>query len=58
MATFRKTWRHEVSIIADTEDEANDIWENLNLGKLDKAEKKEVIVSHSFVEDVSMDEQE
>lgn len=58
MAVFRKTWRHEMYIEAETEREAEDIWEAVNLGKLSKAVKDKKIISHDFVNTVSMEEEE
>ena len=54
---FRKTWRHEVIIEAETKEEAKAIWEHINLGKLDAEVADGEIYSHEFVEDVTFDEE-
>jgi hypothetical protein len=53
---FRKTWRHEVIIEAETAEEANQIWENINLGQLDREVADGEIYSHEFVEKVSFED--
>lgn len=55
---YRKTWRHEVIIEADSVDEAKNIWGTLNLGKLDNSIKKGGIVYHEFVENVSFEDED
>lgn len=55
---YRFTWRHEVYIEANSEDEATDKWEELNLGELDKCVKDGEIEFHNFVELVSVDPEE
>lgn len=57
MATFRKTYRHEVIIEAETKEQAEQIWESIDLGKLDKEVADGQIYSHEFVENVSFDEE-
>jgi hypothetical protein len=58
MKTFRKTFRMEVYINAETEQEADDIYENLNLGNLLKEKEDKVIVACDFVESYETEEQE
>ena len=55
---FRKTWRHEVEIEADTKHDAQQIWESISLGKLDKELADGEIVSHEFVESISFEDEE
>ena len=57
MAKFRKTWRHEVYIEADTAEEAEAKWGDINLGKLDKEVADGEIYSHEFVEEVSFEDE-
>jgi hypothetical protein len=54
---FRKTWRHEVSIKAETPQEAQAIWEALNLGHLNKEYRDGTIVHHDWVEDTSFEDE-
>ena len=53
---FRKTYRHEVIIEAETNEEAQQIWESISLGKLDQEVADGEIYSHEFVENVSFEE--
>jgi hypothetical protein len=53
---FRKTWRHEVIIKAETAEEAKLIFENINLGQLDREVADGEIYSHEFVEIVSFED--
>lgn len=52
---FRKTWRHEVIIEAETKEEAQKIWEAIALGKLDQEVAEGEVYSHEFVENVSFE---
>ena len=54
---FRKTWRHEVVIEAETVEEAKSIFESINLGKLDMEVADGEIYSHEFVESVSFEDE-
>ena len=49
---FRKTWRHEIIIEAETKEEADKIWENISLGKLDQGVSDGKIYSHEFVDNL------
>ena len=53
---FRKTWRQEVIIEARTSAEAEEIWENISLGRLDKEAADGKIYSHEFVESSSFED--
>jgi len=53
MPNFRITWRHEVNLEAETKEEAKEIWEALDLGRLDQEK-----VSHEFLERVSFEDGE
>lgn len=55
---FRKTWRHEVIIEAETAEEAKSIWEMIDLGNLDMAVTNGEIVSHEFVQNISFEDQD
>ena len=54
---FRKTYRHEVIIEAETNEEAQQIWESISLGKLDQEVADGGIYSHEFVENVSFEDE-
>jgi hypothetical protein len=54
---FRKTWRHEIVIEAETVEEATSIFESINLGKLDKEVSNGKIYSHEFIESVSFEDE-
>jgi len=54
---FRKTYRYEVIIEAETNEEAQQIWESISLGKLDQEVADGKIYSHEFVEDVSFEDE-
>ena len=54
---FRKTYRYEVIIEAETNEEAQQIWESISLGKLDQEVADGEIFSHEFVEDVSFEDE-
>ncbi len=54
---FRVTYRHEVIIEAETSEEAQLIWQGLDLGKLDKAVADGEIHSHEYVEAVSFEDE-
>ena len=54
---FRKTYRHEVIIEAETKEEAQQIWESISLGKLDQEVADGEIYSHEFVENVSFEDE-
>jgi len=54
---FRKTWRHEVIIEAETKEEAKQIWENISLGKLDSEQDIGKIYAHDFVENISFEDE-
>tara|TARA_R110000751_G_scaffold134837_3_gene237415 strand:+ start:3147 stop:3335 length:189 start_codon:yes stop_codon:yes gene_type:complete len=58
MGLFRKTWRHEVVIKAKTKEKAQQIWESINLGKLDQEVADGEIFSHDFVETVSFEDED
>ena len=58
MKTYRKTWRHELYIKADTAKEAQEIWEDVDLGKLTDEETDGVIERHDFVEEVSFEDED
>ena len=57
-AQFRITYRHEITIEAETSEEAQLIWQGLDLGKLDKAVADGEIHSHDYVESVSFEDEE
>jgi len=57
MPRFRVTWRHEVYIEAHNSKQALEIWEDLNLGKLDKECKTGVIEDHNYVETISFEDE-
>ena len=54
---FRKTYRHEVIIEAETNEEAQQIWESISLGNLDQAQADGEIYSHEFVENSSFEDE-
>ena len=54
---FRKTYRYEVIIEAETNEEAQQIWESISLGKLDQEVADGEIYSHEFVENVSFEDE-
>ena len=54
---FRKTWRHEIIVEATTKEEAQQIWEGISLGKLDREVADGEICSHEFVENVSFEDE-
>ena len=54
---FRKTYRHEVIIEAETKEEAQQIWESISLGKLDQEVADGEIYSHEFVENISFEDE-
>jgi hypothetical protein len=58
MGHFRKTWRHEVIIEANSAEEAKVKWEELNLGNLDQEVKDKSAFSHDFIENVSFEDEE
>ena len=58
MKTFRRTWRHEIIIEAETKDQARQIWEDINLGDLNRELEDGEILSHGFVENVSFEDDE
>lgn len=58
MPRFRKTWRHEVYIEAHNAEQAEDIWQGLNLGNLDKEEKLGDIEAHGIVEEISFEDED
>ena len=55
---FRVTYRHEIIIEAETSEEAQLIWQGLDLGKLDKAVADGEIHSHDYVESVSFEDED
>lgn len=55
---FRVTYRHEVFIEAETSEEAQLIWQSLDLGKLDQEVADGEISSHDYVEAVSFEDDE
>lgn len=55
---FRVTWRQELYIEANSKEEAREIWENTNLGELNKEVENKNIQSHDFVELVDIEEEE
>ena len=52
------TWRHRVTISAYTFEEANDIWDKLNLGSLDRAEVDEEILTHDYIERITFEDED
>lgn len=58
MAQFRRTWRHEVYIEADTPEQAERIWQSINLGQLDREVADGEIYSHSHVENISFEDED
>ena len=56
MKQFRKTWRHEMIIDAETKEDAKQVWEDVSLGNLDKEVADGEIYSHEFVEDISFED--
>ena len=54
---FRKTYRYEVIIEAETNEEAQHIWESISLGKLDQEVADGEIYSHEYVENVSFEDE-
>lgn len=55
---FRRTWRHEVIIEADSPQEAKQIFEEIDLGQLNKEVAEGEIFYHEFVESVSFEDEE
>ena len=55
---FRVTYRHEVIIEAETSEEAQLIWQGLDLGKLDREVADGEIYSHEYVEAVSFEDEQ
>ena len=58
MKQFRKTWRHEVIIEAKNPKEAKQIWENIDLGKLNREVDNKKISSHEWVEDSCFEDED
>tara|TARA_R110002167_G_C12524675_1_gene638533 strand:+ start:119 stop:310 length:192 start_codon:yes stop_codon:yes gene_type:complete len=54
---FRKTYRYEVIIEAETNEEAQQIWESISLGNLDQEVADGKIYSHEFVENFSFEDE-
>jgi hypothetical protein len=52
---YRITYRHEVIIEADSDSEAKQKWEALELGQLDREES---VVSHEYIETVSFEDED
>jgi len=55
---YRKTWRHELYIKADTAKEAQEIWEKVDLGILNEEKMNGIIDTHDFVEEVSFEDED
>ena len=61
---YRITYRHEVFIEADSEQEAQDLWERIDLGRLDDelsagnkpGEASAIFREHNFVETYDLEE--
>lgn len=47
--TFRITWRHEVCIDAENQEEAEEKWRHLSLGNLEDEEERGNINSHECI---------
>lgn len=58
MKQFRITFRQEVIIKAKTQEEAEEIFQNLNLDDLQNELGNGIIKDTSFVEQISFDEQD
>lgn len=58
MGQYRKTWRHEVIIEAKTAEQAKEIWESIDLGRLQQEVADGEIRSHEHVEDVSFEDED
>jgi hypothetical protein len=54
---YRKTWSHEVWFEADSNEEAIEKWESVDIGSLDKEVKKGNIGGHDFIEDRSFEDE-
>lgn len=54
---YRVTWRHEVHFMADNDQEAKDIWEELHLGELEleTCANEGVLHQHGYIERVSFE---
>lgn len=57
MKEFKKTWRHEIIIKANSKEEAKEIWQNIELGNLDKEVDNKKIFSHQFIESISFQDE-
>lgn len=57
MANYRITWRHEVNIEANSQEEAERKWESINLGNLNEGVESGLASSHEWVEDVSFEDE-
>lgn len=61
---YRITFRHEVFIEADSEEDAQDLWEHIDLGALDlelstgnkPGESSAIFREHNFVETYDLEE--
>ena len=57
MKEYTITYRHKVVILADSPEEAHDVFEDLNLGLLD-TEPSLRLVRHDFVEEASFEDED
>ena len=53
LKTYRFTWRHEVYVEAESDADAKELYEGLDLGNLQQETEKDCIFSHGHVENVS-----
>lgn len=58
MAKYRITYRHEINISAKTKEEAQSIWENIDLGNLNKEVANNKIDSHDFIVGMSFEDED
>jgi len=54
---YRKTWSHEVWFEADSDEEAIEKWDAVDIGSLDKEQENGNISGHSFIEDRSFEDE-
>ena len=55
---YRVTWRHELIIEAESDDQAKEIFEFLSLGKLDQEVADGKVYSHEYIEKVSFEDED
>ena len=52
---YSVTWLHEVQFKANSDADAENIWQNIDLGKLDQEVDKNHILAHDFIDDRSFE---